>query len=255
MRSTEPSALSTRALAAPDVARRSPIEADAASKKSDLFFPLTQGTYWLYHGTVSTPGPDPESEQPATSEVTLKMTVEKVIQKPDFTLAVISGYPSDLDWSTGEVEPKPWVLIETKTHEVYLNALAPGFDITKLEKDATTPEKLLHEENLLFRWPLKKGLKFGDAESLKRDDNQYCWFVMSEEKKDLARIKGFSSNPVDVFLLRYATNPDDTELELAPGVGILSYQYHHHGTVAETNLTLIEFHLGEASHLPSGANP
>jgi hypothetical protein len=56
-------------------------------------------------------------------------------------------------------------------------------------------------------------------------------------------------------VLRYITNPDDTEIELAPGTGIISYQYHHHGTVADTSLTLVEFHAEPTLPTTPGAKP
>jgi hypothetical protein len=219
----------------------------------DLFLPLAPGTWWLYRGTVT--WSDQQTEKEAQANVTLKMSVQKVIQKPEFTIAILSGFPRDLDWATGEVGAMPWLLIETKRHEIFLNSLPPDFDYAKLEKDPTSLEKLLSEDNLLFRWPLKQGMKFGDAESVRRDDDHYCWVVATQETKKLADIKGLLSKSAEVFLLHYITNPDDTEMEISPGVGILSYQYHHHGTVAETNLTLVEFHPGQAPPATPGAKP
>ena len=219
----------------------------------ELFFPLAPGTSWLYRGSVT--WSDQETEKEARADVTLKMTVEKVIQKPEFTIAVLSGFPRDLDWATGEVPAMPWLLIETKRHEIFLNSLPPDFDYAKLEKDASALDKFLAEDNLLFRWPLKQGMKFGDAESLHRDDSRYCWVVTSQETKKPGEIKALPSLSAEVFLLQYITNPDDTEMELSPGIGIVSYQYHHHGTVAETSLTLVEFHLAQPSAASSGVKP
>jgi len=219
----------------------------------DLFFPLTPGTWWLYRGTVT--WSDQQTEKEAHANVTLKMTVEKVIQKPEFTIAILSGFPRDLDWATGEVAAMPWLLIETKRHEVFLNSLPPDFDYAKLEKDSVSLDKLLAEDSLLFRWPLKKGMKFGDAESVRRDDDHYCWVVTTQQTKSLTDIKGISSRSAEVFILRYVTNPDDTEMEISPGIGILSYQYHHHGTVADTSLTLVEFHPAQQPPITSGSTP
>lgn len=222
--------------------------------QDDLFFPLTPGTWWLYRGTVT--WSDQQTDKETRADVTLKMSVEKVIQKPELTIAVLSGFPRDLDWATSEVPAMPWLLVETKRHEVFLNSLPPDFDYAKLEKDGATLDKLLAEDNLLFRWPLKKGMKFGDAESLKREDGEYCWVVADEQRKSLDNIKGLVYLlSGDVFLLRYATNPDDTEIELLPGVGILTYRYHHHGTVAKTSLILVEFHPVQSISITSGAKP
>ena len=219
----------------------------------DLFFPLTPGTWWLYRGTVT--WSDQQTEKDAHADVNLKMTVEKVIQKPEFLIAVLSGFPRDLDWATGEVAAMPWLLIETTRHEVFLNPLPPDFDYAKLDKDAATLEKFLAEDNLLFRWPLKQGMKFGDAESIRRDDGHYCWAVTKQETKKPGDVKGLSSKFAEVFLLQYVTNPDDTEMEISPGIGILKYQYHHHGTVAETDLSLVEFHPAPPPPAAPGARP
>ena len=222
------------------------------AQSSQLFLPLTAGTSWVYSGTGTFS--EQEAEKPVTTNVSITMKVERVYQKPEFTLAVISGYPGDLDWSNGQVEPKPSLLIETVNHEVFLDPLPPDFDYAKLDKDAASLEKLISEDNLLFRWPLKKGLKFGDAESVGRDDSNYCWVVLEQHTRNLSSVKGISSHAAEVFLLRYATNPDDTKMELSHGVGILSYEYHHHGTVADTSLKLVEFHPGPVASTANGAN-
>ena len=239
-----------------DARRTSTLDFSAKSNpepQPELFFPLAAGTWWLYRGTVT--WTDQQTEKDVQADVTLKMTVERVIQKPEFTIAVLSGFPRDLDWATGEVAAMPWLLIETKRHEIFLNSLPPDFDYARLEKDASALDKLLAEDNLLFRWPMKQGMKFGDAESLRRDDALYCWVVASQETKKLAEIKGLTSRPAEISVLRFTTNPDDTEMEVAPGIGILSYQYHHHGTVAETNLSLVEFNLGQPQPAAPGAKP
>jgi hypothetical protein len=219
----------------------------------DLFLPLTPGTWWLYRGTVQ--WFDPETQKAVTTEVSLTTRVEKVIEKADLTLAIITGFPSDLDWSAGEVEPKPFLLVETRRHEVFLDPVPPDFDYARLEKDTTPLDKFLAKDNLFFRWPLKKGMKFGDPAQFEREDNEYCWFVNEELTRDLTDIKGLSTQRATVFVLRFVTDPDDTEIELSPGIGILSYQYHHHGTVADTSLTLVEFHPVMTLPMRSGAKP
>ena len=239
-----------------DVRRTSTLNLSTNSNpehQPELFFPLTPGTWWLYRGTVT--WTDQQTDKETRAYVTLKMSIEKIIQKPEFTIGVLSGFPRDLDWATGDVPAMPWLLIETKRHEIFLNSLPPDFDYAKLEKDASALDKLLAEDNLLFRWPLKQGMKFGDAESVRRDDALYCWVVASQQTKKLGEIKGVASRPAEISVLQFTTNPDDTEMELSPGIGILNYQYHHHGTVAETSLTLVEFHSMSTLPMTSGAKP
>ena len=230
-----------------------PPTASTPQPQSDLFFPLTPGTWWLYRGTIR--WTESETNKPAASRASIKMQVEKVIRKPEFTIAVISGFPGDLDWSNGQVDPKPSLLIETRNHGIFLDEMPPDFDYAKLEKDAPSLDKFLSQDNLLFSWPLKKGMKFGDPESVRRPDDRYCWVVATQQKKVLKEIKGILPKPVEVFLLQFVTGPDDEQMEIAPGIGILSYQYHHHGTVAETSLALVEFHPAQPPPATPGAKP
>ena len=180
--------------------------------------------------------------------------VEKVIQKPGLTMAIVSGFPADLDWSTGEVEPKPMLLVETERHEVFLDPVPPDFDYGKLEKGSTRLEPFLSEDNMFFRWPLKKGMKFGDPEQFKREDNEYCWFVDQQSTKQLWEIQGVPAKRAEISVLRFVTNPDDTTVEVSPGIGVLSYEYHHHGSTADTNVRLVEFHAGQPVAPAGGAS-
>lgn len=223
------------------------------SASEEHFLPLNPGTWWLFRGTVQ--WFDFDTGKRATTNASIKMQVEKVIQKPGFTLAVISGFPGDLDWSNGQVDPKPLLLIETWRHEIFLDEIPPDFDYSKLEKDAPFLDKVLSEGNLLFSWPLKKGMKFGDAESVQRPDDRYCWVVATQRRRTLKGIKGVPPKPLEVFLLQYVTNPEDTQMELSPGIGIVSYQYHHHGSVANTSLALVEFHPALSPPVASGDKP
>jgi hypothetical protein len=52
------------------------------------------------------------------------------------------------------------------------------------------------------------------------------------------------SGKVNQYQLVYRTLPDHQIIEFAPNIGITRYTYVHHGTVSETDLKLIEFHLG-----------
>jgi len=232
----------SRAVGVP-AAKKPAVQTQGTNPAAERFLPLTPGAYWVYQGTVEW-GADSDTDKSTTTKVTLTSKVERVYEKPEFTLAVVFGFPSDQDWATGQVEPKRSLLIETEKHEVFVDALPPDFNFAKLEKDPAAFANLISEDNVLFRWPLKKGMKFGDAESVRREDDMYCWVVMEQQRKNLGAIKGLTGRQAEVSLLRYATNPDDTEMEVSPGIGILSYEYHHHGTVANTSLTLVEFHPG-----------
>jgi hypothetical protein len=217
------------------------------------FFPLTVGTYWVYQGKVR--WDDPESDKPGSAEVTWKMQVDKVIRKKGLVAAIVSGFPPDLDWSAGETEPKPWLILEDEKHQVYYENLGPDFDLSKIDSGDQALERFLVEDNFFFQWPLYAGAKFCDAEARKREDNLYCWAVAEAATKKLDFVKGAPADEQPVFRLEYRTLPDDTVMELVPSVGLLSYQYHHHGSVADTELRLVEFHPAPESSEAQGPKP
>ena len=217
------------------------------------FFPMKVGAYWVYEGTVS--WQDPEKEEPTTEKVSWRMTVEKVIHGEGLVATVVTGFPADLDWSGGTAQPKQWLILEDAKHQVHYVNLGPDFEFTKYEKGTASFDKFLVEDALLFEWPLKAGAKFCIEEEKKRDDMMYCWYVAKEGKRKLENVNGVAPEERAVYELRYVSNPDDTNMELSPGIGLVSYKYHHHGTVAETDLQLVEFHPGAENAKERGTKP
>ncbi|HVM75851.1 MAG TPA: hypothetical protein VMT75_09430 [Candidatus Saccharimonadales bacterium] len=217
------------------------------------FFPMKVGTYWVYEGAVRYQ--DPEKEEATTEKVSWRMTVDKVIHREGLIATVVTGFPADLDWSAGTAQPKQWLILEDSKRKVHYVDLGPGFDLAKYEKGNATFDKFLVDDALLFEWPLKKGAKFCDEDSKKRDDNMYCWYVADEGKRKLDNVSGVPVEERAVFELRYVSNPDDTSMELVQGIGLISYRYHHHGTVADTELQLVEFHPASEGASNGGTKP
>jgi hypothetical protein len=217
------------------------------------FFPMKVGTYWVYEGTVR--WYDSEKDAPASEKVSWRMTVDKVLRRDDLVATVVTGFPADLDWSGGTAEPKQWLILEDGKHQVHYVNLGPNFDLSGYEKGDRNFDKFLVDDTLLFKWPLKKGAKFCDEEAMKREDGFYCWNVEDESKRKLEAVKGAPEGEQTVFLLHYWSNPDDTRMELVPGLGLVSYRYHHHGTVADTELQLVEYHPAGESANGRGTKP
>jgi hypothetical protein len=211
-----------------------------ATSSAKHFFPMTQGTYWVYQGTVT--WFDQAKRKPVEVKVSLKMSVERVFHKDDTVFAEIQGYPANLNFTTGEANPSRWILTESSRHQIFLRELDPGTRLPASETPGIAFDSFMTEDDLLFEWPLARGKKYCDAESAKREDEMYCWIVDSESTKNLETVLGLPSGSAPVFTITYRTNPDDTQIELSPGIGIIAYRYHHHGTTAETDVKLIEFH-------------
>ena len=206
----------------------------AQSGPPTLFFPLTPGTYWVYQGTVT--WFDQAKHKASEAKVSLKMTVERVFQREGTILAEVQGYPGDLNFTAGETHPSRWILSESSRHQVFWRELDPSTSLPKTEHPGSAFDSFMTEEDLLFEWPLARGKKYCAAESA------YCWVVESEGSKNLEAVTSLVSGNARVFTIAYRSNPDETQIELSPGIGIIAYHYRHHGTTAATDLNLTEFH-------------
>jgi len=85
-------------------------------------------------------------------------------------------------------------------------------------------------------------MKFCDEVFRRRTDGRYCWLTGSPHPAVLTHVKGLAAATRMAYEVEYDSNPDDTEFEFVDGVGITSYAYHHHGSVADTEVHLVEFH-------------
>lgn len=214
------------------------------------FFPLTQGTYWVYQGSVA--WFDQAKHKTAASRVSLKMAVDRVFEKEGMVFGEISGYPADLNFTTGQANPSRWILTESPKHQIFLRELDPSMRLPVAGNPGSAFDSFMTEDDLLFEWPMARGRKYCDAEAAKREDEMYCWVVESAGEKNLESVTGLSLASAPVFTISYRTNPDDTQIELSPGIGIVAYRYHHHGTSAETDVKLIEFHPVPGKSASSG---
>jgi hypothetical protein len=202
-------------------------------------FPLTEGTAWVYKGTVRWTAVGTPTV--TTTNVEWRTEVRRVIQHVAIRAAIVTGFPADLNWSNGNPKPQDSLLVEADA-KFYLIAGELDEAIHRLEDPADDLAGLLRDDNLLLQWPLKLNMKFCDPEGMERADNRYCWFVADAGAATLKGIVGASAGGHTEFVLQYRTNPDDTEFNFVPEIGITKYSYHHHGTVADTELQLVEFH-------------
>jgi len=74
----------------------------------------------------------------------------------------------------------------------------------------------------------------------------YCWVAGDAIQPNVMNIKGLaSSDAVIEFPIYNGTLSDHSIMHFIPGVGISCYEYHHHGTVSDAEVRLIEYHSGE----------
>jgi hypothetical protein len=209
-------------------------------------FPLTPGTFWVYEGIVrrTTIGTNRVSER----KVRLKMQVRKLVERETMQIASVSGFPSDLDWTDGAPPETESLIVQTKQGKLYrLDPEDSGVSLKRFEDPNDKLIGLIQEHDLFLEPPLHVGKKFRDPEGMAREDNHYCWFVESMKATKFPTIKGVPPGAHKAYDVIFRTNPDHILFQFVPGVGLTQYSYHHHGTVADTELHLVEFHAVSAA--------
>jgi hypothetical protein len=216
-----------------------------ASEDARQGFPLTPGTEWTYRGFVTSA--DEDSSTGKVTAVTWKMSVVRVIERDGVSAALVSGFPGDLNWSEGHADPQTSMLIRTEDSKFYLDSEWSTQAVSdQLDDPKYSLRDLIDADDWFLQLPLAEGKKFCDAEAMARDDEEYCWITGPPHPAALKDVKGVAAGARTAYEIRYETNPDDTEIEFVEGIGITSYEYHHHGTIAETELHLAEYHPGES---------
>ncbi len=207
-------------------------------------FPLAQGSYWVYQGTTKWTNDKSVREE----NVTWKMEVIEAIKRGHITGFVLKGSPYDLAWYNQGKKPGDYLMIHVYPDQFYLvNNDEKVANLVKRLKDKDDPLVGLVENNELFLdFPLIRGKVFGDAGQITRQDQWYCWLVESEKATKLKNIKGVKKmQDVTEYELAYRTSPEHTIIDIVPGVGITRFVYIHHGSVAETDVKLIEYFPGK----------
>ncbi len=208
-------------------------------------FPLTPGTYWVYQGTVRYWVKGIENGKIA--HVTWKTSVARAIRRDGLTIAVVKGMPGDLDWSEGEAMPSLSIVIRTPDAKFYLIEGDEAKSLlSQLDNLRYSWRQVPIDDDWFLQLPLAKGKKFCGAEGMQRTDDHYCWVAGPPHAALLANVKGVPPGKHIAYRVEYFTNPDQDEFDFVSGIGMATYEYHHHGTTADTELHLIEFHDGSA---------
>ncbi|MGD8455810.1 MAG: hypothetical protein PVF83_05435 [Anaerolineales bacterium] len=203
------------------------------------YFPLQEGAYWMYEGTVK--WTKPNSSDIVEEEIIWKMEVEKVFQRNDVFGYEMLGAPWDLAWYEVGKQPNEYGIIQAggKFFRTSIDSVWRLWD----ESDALIA--LVNEDEVFLEVPLTMGKKFCGANSITRSDGRYCWNVQEEKQVEL-NVKGIDPDrTMTEFTIAQYTGPDQSIFNFVPGVGITRYQYVHHGTVSEVDIRLVEFHLEE----------
>ena len=205
-------------------------------------FPGGVGSYWIYKGVVrQAPGVDAANAE--EKKVRWRMSVERVLRRDGATAVVVKGFPDDVDWSDNP-PAKESMFVLTDDGGIYRIYSKEGPPDGKFTDPRITIQDFLKDEDLWFQWPPTVGAQPGGGNCPDRSDELYCWALDEPPQKiSLRGVKGVPSGLRTGYTILYRTLPDHTQVDIVTGVGVTNYEYHHHGTIADVELHLVEAHL------------
>ena len=225
--------------------------ATAAAARLDIAtppFPLALGARWTYQGTVKWTAPN--SSQVRTDAVTWTMEALAKIVRGHVTGWRLRGVPTDLAWYEAGDRPAERVLLQIGASTFYLLDAEDGPRIWKRLTDShdDLPGLEFAEPALQLELPLQNGQVFGESGQLCRLDRSYCWHVTAAGTLDWP-VQGLpnAAAPRPIYEVTYQSLPDTTTVGFCHGVGIVRFSYRHHGTTAEADVRLVEFHPAPAA--------
>jgi len=215
----------------------------AFAEEADQYFPLEKGHYWIYKGETKWVQKNPATDENEVKSKILTWRTEVVdsTSRGNVYAALLKGFPSDLAWYQPAEKREDHLIVRVGSCAYHLfdgdSALKAWATI---KDESKSLDDLVNGDSLLIDAPLAEGKVYGNFTYTTR--GMYCWIVEHGEPNfDASRINGIRPKPnMESFDVAFRTNPSHIIFKFVPGVGIIHYVYVHHGTVSETDLSLIE---------------
>jgi hypothetical protein len=204
-------------------------------------FPLEAGMYWNYEGNVVWSEAGASAVQ--RRQMTWRMEIVEVITRDWTTAAVLKGHPRDLVFFDPKREPRTSILVSVNLQKYYL----PEGDraqaaLNRLKDPQDLLMGLVRESELFLEAPISLGKRFCGTEMLTRTDDQYCWWVDEEREPSIKSIPGTQPGwDGPEYTISFRAPSSSEFIGFAPGIGITSYDFSHHGTWSEVQLKLTAF--------------
>ncbi len=208
------------------------------NNSAEKYFPLSDGAYWIYQGTVTWE----DAGEIRSETLNWKMEVVEVIDRGEIVGYRMLGHPGDLAWYEDGKKRSDYAIIQAGSGSYYLSDL---HILERLKDDNDLLDFLVNEEQLFLDTPLSPGKRICGAAFITNPYGDYCWVVGPQENVTLGNVvEDDESKLVTGYTIRYVTNPDHTIITFVPGLGITNYVYGHHGVLSEVDLELIEYSIG-----------
>ncbi len=207
--------------------------AGAAMALEPPAIPLAEGTRWIYVGDISG---TVDGEDVVTHKLTTMLVKHhRVFGK--YEIAVMEAGPLDTAVCSGDESSSHDTLVFVRSGTSYWKLWVQ--DDSELDSEAAIRARIGDSDPFIVQ-PLHGRDQMGCKEQAMN-----CWTV-EESKRKLTKIEGLDSDIVrSIYTLTYRSNPDHEVMEIAPGVGIITDTYSHHGTRCDTQFRLLRFTKGK----------
>lgn len=209
------------------------------------YYPLAKGNRWTYEAVVGWTKDRPAgSEAPpevATENMTWTVEVKEVFDGGSVVAARMLGSVRDLTWYEPGKKPSEWLLVKVGAN--HYHAISEEVDETWrkiVEAKGVLALEVLTADNLMLETPLVVDTRWGEFEQTPR--GEYCYRVAGVKPFDPSSVKGVPAlEKPEVYAIEFRTRPDHQVIEFVPYLGVVGYEYGHHGTVSTVKAKLVEF--------------
>jgi len=204
---------------------------------------LKAGNYWVYRGTVEWTYVDTTPPQFGKKRITWKSEILEETARGDLKAFLVQGSFFDLPWYEPDTRPGQYIWIVYRDR-FYSIAVDPEILARFHDARDSLIDLVLAEEPIL-QAPLHLGrctVGLKPTEPRQRPDLRYCWYLENRRKQNFDVI-GPAHNLKTVWTARYQTLPSHEILGFAPGIGFVSFDFSHHGTLSEAHVKLVKARL------------
>jgi hypothetical protein len=204
---------------------------------------LKPGNYWIYKGGVEWTYANTTPTQLGKKQIIIKTEIVEEIVHGELKAFLVAGSFFDLaQYDPAANTPKTiWIIYHGRFYSITANAKV----LKRFHNPADSLVELIQSREPLLQSPFRSDhctVELKPEEPRQRQDLYYCWYLESKSRQS-PKIQGLDHDPVYVWSARYRTLASDDRVSFSPGIGFISFDYSHHGTLAEAHVRLIEAHL------------
>jgi hypothetical protein len=203
--------------------------------------PFVTGTVWTYQASLKWTD---TSNTLRRSEARWTSTVTDAFDHGDVAGALLRGGIEDVFSFSRPLRPGSYEVLRVGTRYYLLGDVnKTAFAAVKAAGRKALPADL--DQHVWFDAPLTKGRVLRPRDMGPRDDTGYGWWIESVGRARLD-LPGLRDQARQAFRLTYHTLASDLHETVVPGIGVTSFTYVHHGTLAEAYAHLTAYRRGRA---------